>query len=137
MMEEELHRLFEQYTAMPHGLERMNAIREAVKKADEWGDDYWRLRNRYKLVVEQYRYDDSGKVLPVLAEYVAIFEKKYYDTGKSPTHQQLDDYLYLLDLSLNVFGMLPQLPLPIADEPDDTIRYSTDLIKIILPRNAG
>lgn len=111
MMEEELYGLFERYTAMPHGSERIDAIREAVKKADKWGDDYWRLKNRYQLAIEQYRYDDSGKVLPMIAEYVAIFEKKYFDTGKSPTHQQLDDYLYLLDLSLNVFGMLPQLPL--------------------------
>ena len=111
MMEEELYGLFERYMAMPHGVERINAIREAVKKADNWGDDYWRLKNRYQLAIEQYRYDDSGKVLPMIAEYVAIFEKKYFDTGKSPTHQQLGEYLYLLDLALNVFGILPQLPL--------------------------
>ena len=111
MMEEELYGLFERYMAIPHGVERINAIREAVKKADNWGDDYWRLKNRYQLAIEQYRYDDSGKVLPMIAEYVAIFEKKYFDTGKSPTHQQLGEYLYLLDLALNVFGILPQLPL--------------------------
>ena len=84
MMEEELYGLFERYMAMPHGSERIDAIREAVKKADKWGDDYWRLKNRYQLAIEQYRYDDSGKVLPMIAEYVAIFEKKYFDTGKAP-----------------------------------------------------
>ena len=111
MMEEELYGLFERYMAMPHGVERINAIREAVKKADNGGDDYWRLKNRYQLAIEQYRYDDSGKVLPMIAEYVAIFEKKYLNTGKTPTPQQWGEYLFLWDWALNVCEILPKLPL--------------------------
>lgn len=111
MIQEELYGLFEHYEALPHGSGRIASMHEAVKQADEWDDTYWRLKNRYELAVEQYRYDDKSKALPLIAEYVAIFEKKYFDTGESSTRRQLDEYLYLLDMALDIFGTLPQLPL--------------------------
>lgn len=108
---DELIRLKDIYFAMPHGPARAHAIQEAVRRADELGDQGWSLSNRYNLAIELSMYGDPAKVLPLIAEYTARVEELYLNTGRPMPDKRIDQYLYMLSLGVGVWSQLPQLPL--------------------------
>ena len=100
----ELNARYRAFEKMPHGKERIAAIEEAVKRADEIGNLSWRLANRYNLIYEMAFHGDEGQILPVIAEYASLYEE-------NPMPRYKRGYLYVLYLSLNQWECLPQLPL--------------------------
>ncbi len=112
----ELRRMYEQYSAMPHGPARAAFIRDAVKRSDELQDHGWQLANRFNLSLEIKFHGDGGKVLPIIAEYISIFEQKYFHTDERPSSKRIDSYLYMHDMAISVWEDLPQLSRSQLDE---------------------
>lgn len=111
MAESELQRMFNHYVALPHGAERIRAKQEALKRSDELDDLGWRLANRRNLALEEFFHGDKAKALPVIAEYIEIFERNLANGRMVPTENRVEGYLRMLDMALEVFETLPQLPM--------------------------
>lgn len=111
MAENELQRMFDHYVSLPHGAECIRAKQEALKRSDELGHLSWRLANRNNLALEEFFHGDKAKALPQAAEYVEIFERNFVNGGMMPTKKRIDNYLRMLDMALEVFETLPQLPI--------------------------
>jgi len=94
----------DQYETLPHGPERVNAIRSAIAQADAEGNHRWKLYYRDELVGELVFYGDPVKGLPVCAEYADLFEKQPMDRYKN-------NYLWVMSSALLCWDYLPQLTL--------------------------
>lgn len=108
---DELQILKDKYDVMPHGPARIQANREAVRRSDELGDQGWSLAHRYNLASELTFHGDQAAALPVIAEYAALSEQMYFDTGRPTPRKEMDRYLYMLYLGVGIWLNLPQLPL--------------------------
>ena len=100
----EQKRLKDRYKAMPHGSARLQAIQQAVQKADEQKDREWQITHRYELADELHFYGDSAKTLPIIAQAAALFEQE-------PIESKVYDYLFSFYEALGVWDDLPHLPL--------------------------
>jgi len=101
---DELNALYRAYCRLPHGRPQIDAIREALKRSEEIGNLSWRLANRYNLIIELAFHGDKGQILPLIAEFTALYEDH-------PLPKFQISYLYLLYLSLGQWDCLPSLPL--------------------------
>ncbi|MCI8423333.1 MAG: hypothetical protein HFF50_07375 [Lawsonibacter sp.] len=116
MGKDELELLFHRYADLPKGSwERLEAMREAVRLADQRRARSWQLANRYNLAYELAMYNDLGQVLPLVSEYAALYEE-------TPFAQYRQCYLYLLYLALTQWECLPQLPLDQRDRMAEQFR---------------
>lgn len=92
------------YQAMPHDHTRLAAIYAAMGEADASGDRIWRIQTRYDAIIELMFYGDGGQILPLVGEFVRLFEEK-------PSYSGSKFYLYILYAAVGQWNLLPQLPL--------------------------
>uniref|UniRef100_UPI004055AAD9 hypothetical protein n=1 Tax=Agathobacter sp. TaxID=2021311 RepID=UPI004055AAD9 len=101
---QELEYLRRQYKKLPYGKEREEAIRHAIKRADEFGNQEWRLCTRDDLICLFCLWGDNGEMLPILSEFVSIFEEQ-------PMEKYVVAYLDSLYRALHQWIYFPYLPL--------------------------
>ena len=58
----------------PHGTERLNAIAEAIREADEAGAHSWRFHFRFQNIQESIFYDDAFKAILCFPELLKIYD---------------------------------------------------------------
>lgn len=59
----------------PHGTERLNAIAEAIREADEAGAHGWRFHFRFQNIQESIFYDDAFKAILCFPELLKIYDE--------------------------------------------------------------
>ena len=96
--------LSQSYRKLPHGSERAEAIRSAIAQADLQQDHDWRFHMRDDLMMELAFHGDSGTILPIISEMIAIYENY-------PIKDSALDYVYALYICTEQWDCLPQLPL--------------------------
>lgn len=89
---------------MSHGPLRVEALRAAIQQADEEQDHYCQLDFRDELITELNFHGDVGKLMPLLAEFVTMYEEH-------PEPQLQNFYLFQLYTTVRQWNALPQLPL--------------------------
>ena len=99
-----LKALSQSYRKLPHGSERAEAIRSAIAQADLQQDHDWRFHMRDDLMMELAFHGDSGTILPIISEMIAIYENY-------PIKDSALDYVYALYICTEQWDCLPQLPL--------------------------
>ena len=99
-----LKALSQSYRKLPHGSERAEAIRSAIAQADLQQDHDWRFHMRDDLMMELAFHGDSGTILPIISEMIAIYENY-------PIKDSSLDYVYALYICTEQWDCLPQLPL--------------------------
>ncbi len=99
-----LKALSQSYCKLPHGSERAEAIRSAIAQADLQQDHDWRFHMRDDLMMELAFHGDSGTILPIISEMIAIYENY-------PIKDSALDYVYALYICTEQWDCLPQLPL--------------------------
>lgn len=113
----EHRRLKDQYRAMPHGSARVQAIQQAVKKADDQKDHEWQIIHRFELADELHFYGDCAKTLPIIARATELFEKE-------PLESHIYDYLFAFYEALSVWDEVPQLSLEQREEVAEKFFYA-------------
>lgn len=91
------------------GPERTAAYNKAIKKADESGDPYARLRLRASMVVMTPFYDDAAKILPCCAEFFSIAEEY-------PEAADAEDIFAVARGAVNLTVALPQIEKSTCEE---------------------
>ncbi|MCI8553782.1 MAG: hypothetical protein HFJ80_02410 [Clostridiales bacterium] len=91
------------------GAPKMTALLDAIRRADEAGELYWRLAFRWDYLCQATFHDDPSKAIPVAAEYSAIYEE---NPGGSPmTKHSKEAYLMAMEMGIDPAARLPQIPL--------------------------
>lgn len=95
-----------------HGKPRIEMLKDAIVKADQAGDSYWRMYMRFDYITEQYFHGDAAKCIPVVQELESVFKEnpaaveRYEgdDLGK-------EAYLMAVELGVDTIACLPQVSL--------------------------
>lgn len=100
--------LSKQIEQLPKGASQMNALIDAIRLADEAGDDYYRLIFRYQYACEATFRDDPPKAIPMAAEFAPIFEE---NPTALPEDGGSEAYLMITQMGIDPIAYLPQIPL--------------------------
>lgn len=97
-----------QIDGLPDGTVKMNALSDAIRKADAANDPYWRLVFRFEYAWQAAFDDDPPKAIPIGAEFNAILAE--YPDALPPEQK---DYLHLVIMQniVNPIAALPQIPI--------------------------
>ncbi|MCI8423332.1 MAG: hypothetical protein HFF50_07370 [Lawsonibacter sp.] len=97
--------------SVPAGPARTEAYLAAIREADLSGDTYWRQNLRADMVLWTGFYDDCPKILPVCAEFFALFEEEPHAMGAELA--AFNQYL-VAHKAAELCVLLPQLELPVC-----------------------
>lgn len=106
-MKENLDVLHKMIDMMEDGKEKLDALAEAIKTADEAGSPYHQMVFRFEYVAEAVFHDDPVKALPAMAEFSRIYEENPNVFGENGG----DIYLITMDYGIDSIASLPQIPL--------------------------
>jgi len=89
------------------GAERMEALLEAIRQADEAQEHHYRLLFRYEYACEATFHDDPPKAMPMAVEFSKIFEE--HPDALGPDGKEA--YLMIMQMAVDPVVTLPQIPL--------------------------
>lgn len=117
---------------LPDGKDKMEALKDYIKQADEAGDDYYRLYWRYEYAYQATFRDDPSKAIPVAAEYDAIVEKNPEALNALPEDARAEGYLMIVQMGIDPVAYMPQIPMEQWEKMMDQFyilvkRYNTGL----------
>lgn len=92
---------------LPGGALRMEALANAIRRADEAGDHWWRMMFRYEYASEATFRDDSSKAMPAAEQFRAIFEEHPGVLG--PDGREM--YLMIMQMGIEPILGLPEISL--------------------------
>lgn len=88
--------------------EKMEALNDAIRQADNAGEDRYRLIFRYDYCCEATFRDDPTKAIPVAAEFVSIYEE---NPDALPGEAGVEAYLMIMQMGIDPIVRLPQIPM--------------------------
>lgn len=114
---------------LDNGKEKMEALQDYIRQADEAGDDHYRLFFRYEYAYEATFHDDPPKAIPVAAGFGPIFEQ---NPGALPDGTGIEAYLMITQMGIDPVISLPQIPMEQWEDMMDKFytlvkRYNTGL----------
>lgn len=90
---------------LPGGAPRMDALSDAIRRADEAGDHWWRMMFRYEYASEATFRDDSSKAMPAAEQFRAIFEE--HPNALGPDGREM--YLMIMQMGIEPILGLPEI----------------------------
>ena len=96
---------------LPEGGPRMAALLDAIHKADEAEDHYWRMLLRYDYACQATFHDDPPKAIPVAAEFDRIFEEHSEALYERSTDGAPEMHLMITQIGIDPIANLPQIPM--------------------------
>ena len=96
---------------IPNGAEKITALQEYLKEADEAGEAYYQLVWRYEYAYQEYFYGDPVKAMPVASEFTKIYEANPHALDNVPENGGAESYLMIVPMGLDNVVALPQIPM--------------------------
>lgn len=115
--------LMREMSIVPSGAMKMDALKEAIRQADEAKQDYYRLIFRYDYASEATFHDDPPKAMPIAAEFSHIFEE---NPTALPEDSGKDAYLMIIQMGIDPIVHLPQIPMT---QWEELMKQFYDLVK--------
>lgn len=96
---------------LPKGAEKITALKEYIKEADEAGEAYYRLIWRYDYAYQEYFYGDPVKAMPIASEFTEIYEANPHALDDVRDNGGAESYLMITQMGLDNVVALPQIPM--------------------------
>ena len=115
---------------LPDGAEKITALKEYIKEADEAGGAYYQLIWRYDYAYQAYFYGDPVSAMPVASEFTEIYEADPHALDSVPENGGAEAYLMITQMGLDNVVALPQVPMK---EWEDMMDRFHALVKRLQP----
>lgn len=96
---------------LPKGAEKITALKDYIREADEAGEVYYQLVWRYEYAYQEYFYGDPVKTMPTASEFTEIYEANPHALDHVPDHGGPECYLMITQMGLDNVVALPQIPM--------------------------
>lgn len=94
---------------LPKGAEKITALKEYIKEADEAGEAYYQLIWRYDYAYQAYFYGDPVSAMPIASEFTEIYEANPHALDNVPENGGAEAYLMITQMGLDNVVALPQV----------------------------
>ncbi|MDE7416496.1 MAG: hypothetical protein K2N44_09375 [Lachnospiraceae bacterium] len=94
---------------LPKGAEKISAVKEYIKEADEAKETYYQLTWRYEHAYLEYFYGDPVKTMPIASEFTQIYEANPHALDSVPDNGGAESYVMITQMGLDNVVALPQV----------------------------
>ncbi len=108
---------------LPEGAPQMEALSEAIQKADAAQQHFWRLMFRYEYACQATFHDDPPKAMPVAGEFCQIYEEH---PDALPQDSGPEAHLMAAQIAIDPIVTLPEIPFA---QWEEGMEYFHSLVK--------
>ncbi len=94
---------------LPKGAEKITALKEYIKEADEAKETYYQLTWRFEYAYQEYFYGDPVGAMPIASEFAEIYEANPHALDNVPNNGGPESYLMITQMGLDNVVALPQI----------------------------